>query len=146
MTTATLPAITREPLTIALFDELRPLIEANHKAANVDGPLDFQPWVLQGMQPQVWVVRDDGKAVGYCAHIIAPNPITAERWAVCLAIYVDPKHRALARALVKQIEHDVRGDVVVVTYSVPHLSNAGAFLEVVCEYQCRELVMAKRIG
>lgn len=136
--------IHQEPLTPDLCRLLRPLMEANHAAAGVDAPLDPDLWLIQGMQPRVWVVWHEGRPVGYCAHIISPHPLTKEMHATCLAIYVDPAHIWKASWLLHRIERDLGADVAVLAYNVPHLSRAGSFFESK-GYDCRELVMAKRI-
>jgi GNAT superfamily N-acetyltransferase len=135
----------REPLTPTLLAYLRPLIEANHAAAQVDGPLCPDYRLLETMNPDVWVARDDGRPVGYVAHIISPHPHTQEVHATCLAVYLEPAHRMLARRLIRQVEEDLAGRVAVIAYSVPHLSAAGAFFEAI-GYECRELVMARRLA
>lgn len=149
--TANLPAsvarsgIHREPLTPDLCRLLRPLMEANHAAAGVDAPLDPDLWLIQGMQPRVWVVWHEGRPVGYCAHIISRHPLTQEMHATCLAIYIDPAHRPRAFQLIRRAEADLAGHVSLIAYNLPHMTEAGVFFERM-GYDCRELVMAKRIG
>lgn len=139
--------IHREPVTPEFFRLLHPLMEANHAAAGVDAPLNLDLWLIQGMQPRVWVVWHEGRPVGYCAHIVAPHLFTGELTATCAAIYVRPNHRAKVRKMLDHIEADLRAaDVAVINYSVPHLSKAGAFLEKFMGYRCAELVMCKRLG
>lgn len=143
---ATLPrtAITRQTLTQALLLELDPLIRANHAAAETGAPLAPDWWQLARMGLWLWVVRVDGRAVGYCAHVVSRHPFAGEQWATCAAVYLDPAHRGLVRQMVRQIERDLAGQVAVITYSVPHLSRAGAFFEAM-GYPCAELVMQKRL-
>lgn len=137
--------IRREPLTSQLAAELAPLMAENHAAADTGAPLAPDLWLLQAMQPLLWIVRVDGRAVGYCAHFVQPHPFFGERWASCAAIYLRPEHRGMTRRLVAQIEAELQRDGVrLVSYSVPHLSRAGSFFEAI-GYDCRELVMAKRI-
>lgn len=135
-----------EVLTVELIDRLRPLMEANHAAAGIDAPLNPDLWLIQGMQPRVWVAWHEGQPVGYCAHIVSPHPLTQEMHATCLAIYLEPAHRAKARALVKRVEHDLAGTVAVIAYNVPHWSKAGAFFEhKSMGYHPTEIVMSKRM-
>jgi hypothetical protein len=138
-------SITREPLTSTLASELRPLMAENHQAAGIEAPLSPDLWAIQAMQPRLWVVRDEGRAVGYCAHVIQPHPFFGELWASCAAIFVRDTHRRMVRPMVQQIERELRGDgVKVIGYSVPHLSRAGAFFEAM-GYGCAQLVMERRL-
>ena len=139
-------SIQQEPLTAELWHELRPLMLANHEAASIDAPFNGDFLLIQTLNPNIWVVRVDGEPFGYCAHVVGSHPFTGEPWAVCLAIYLDPAHRGMAKRLITQIEQDLAGEVAVINYSVPHLSNAGAFFETVMGYGCMELVMCKRLS
>lgn len=144
-TTATRTGIARESLTLALFAELQPLIVANHAAIGTPSPLVLDSWTIQGMHPLVWVVRSDGRSVGYCAHLVQTIPIHGEKWATCFALYLKREHSPRARALVLQVEQELKAEgVVVITYSVPHGSDAGMFFEAI-GYPCLELVMGKRL-
>ncbi len=143
--------IAREPLTPELLAELRPLILANHDATGRPSPLD-PDWIgladlERGDALCLIVARSaGGQAVGYVAHLMINHPLYRERWAQCVAVYLDPAHRALARALVSQAEEMAKGaGAAVVTYSVPRASRAAAFLHAI-GYPCMEQVMAKRVG
>jgi GNAT superfamily N-acetyltransferase len=121
------------------------LISENHDAAGIDAPLHLNRAALERCNPSVWILWHEGAAVGYCAHIVGPHLFTGEQTATCAAIYVRPAHRDKVRKMLDDIEADLRaGGVVVINYSVPHLSKAGAFFEHV-GYECAELVMRKRI-
>lgn len=138
-------AIDRIILGSMAWDALHPLIEENHKAAGIDGPLCYNRDALEKCNPVVWVLFLDDKPVGYCAHIVGPHLFTGEQTATCAAIYVRPAHRDKVRKMLDHIEEDLRaGGVVVINYSVPHLSKAGAFFERI-GYECAELVMRKRL-
>lgn len=139
--------IHQEATTTELLTELRPLMEENLQAVCPESSL-VGTWMDSRFIPMavhLWIVRIDGEPVGYCGHIVAPHPFFGETWATCAAIYIRPAHRVLARRLIRQVEDDLAGQVAVISYSVPHLSNAGAFLETVMGYECRELVMGKRL-
>ncbi len=113
--------------------------------AALGAPLAPDLWTLVGMGPLLWVVRAGGQAVGYCAHLIQPHPLFGERQALCVAIYLQPAHRGVARRLVAEIETALRAEgVAVIAYSVPHQGRAGAFFEAI-GYPCEEMVMARRI-
>lgn len=138
-------SITREPLTLALWAELQPLIHANHAATGSEAPLAVDSWTVQGMAPFLWLVRVDERPVGYCAHAVQAHPLYGEKWATCIALYVDPAHRMLVRSLIARVEADLAGErVACISYGVPHLSRAGAFFEAI-GYPCMELVMGKRL-
>lgn len=124
---------------------LAPLITENHAAAGIDAPIRVDRERLEACDPWLWVLWHEGRAVGYCAHIVAPHLFTGEITATCAAIYVRPDHRGKVRGMLDHIEADLReAGVVVINYSVPHLSKAGAFFEHI-GYRCAELVMRKRI-
>lgn len=152
MTSATAPAvlISREPLAPDLVQELQPLILANHAATGCPEPADPQWPVFYQIAGEgalcLLVVRIDGRAVGYCAHAAIRNHGTGSLHAVCLAIYLDPAHRDLAKGLVREAERCAReAGCGAISFAVPHLSNAGAFFETVMGYECLELVMGKRL-
>ena len=122
------------------------LITENHAAAGIDAPLALNREALFHVNPSVWVLWHDGQAVGYCAHVVGPHLYTGEMTATCAAIYVRPAHRGKVRGMLDHIEQDLRAaGVVVINYSVPHLSKAGAFFEYI-GFECAELVMRKRIS
>lgn len=138
-------AIARVPVTSQLWEQLGHLLKANHDATETDSPLNLDRWAIQGMHPQVWVVRVKDEPLGYCSHVVGPHPVYGEKWATCLAIYLHPKFRFLAADLVRVVEGDLKADgVQVIAYGVPHHSRAASFLERM-EYDCREVVMAKRL-
>lgn len=149
MTTATLPAIAREVLTPDLARELRPLIAANHAATGKAGrPDPAWPAIYQvagNGDLCLLVARVDGRPVGYCAHAAVINHGTSQLNAVCLAIYLDPAHRMLTRALVRQAEEAAKdAGCHAITFSVPHMSRSGSFFEAI-GYDCLELVMARQL-
>ncbi len=134
------------PLDSHTWDILWDLIRENHEAAHIDANLMVDRQSLERCNPSVWVLWHEGRAVGYCAHIIGPHLFTGEQTATCAAIYVRPAHRDKVRKMLDHIEEDLRSDgVTVINYSVPHLSKAGAFFERI-GYECAELVMRKRIS
>lgn len=136
---------TRARLSESTWSGLWDLIRENHEAAGVDANLMVDRQSLERCNPSLWILWHEGSAVGYCAHIIAPHLFTGEMTATCAAIYVRPAHRAKVRKMLDTIEADLRaGGVVVINYSVPHMSRAGSFFEAI-GYECRELVMCKRI-
>jgi len=138
--------IQQSPLTDQLWQECQPLIQANAQAAG-DYPLRADKWAIQALNLSIWTMRDKGKLVGYCAHVVAEHPIYAQRWASCCAIYVMPAWRGCARRMIKQIEKDlIAMDVRHVTYSCPSLSSFAPFLENRrMGYQCMEIVMEKEL-
>lgn len=151
MTTATLPTIARELITPDLVQELRPLIARNHEATERPGPLAPSWPMFYQLEADgalcLLVARIDGFAVGYCAHAAICNHGTGELHAVCLAIYLEPAHRDLAKALVREAEAAAKAaGCASIQFNVPHLSKAGAFFETVMGYQCMELVMGKRLA
>ena len=127
------------------WDILWDLIRENHEAAGIDANLMVDRQSLERCNPSLWILWHEGQAVGYCAHIVAPHLFTGEMTATCAAIYVRPDHRAKVRGMLDHIEADLRkAGAVVINYSVPHMSRAGSFFEAI-GYECRELVMAKRL-
>ena len=133
------------PLDDFTWDILWDLIRENHEAAGIDANLMVDRRALERCNPRVWILWHDGQAVGYCAHIVATHLFTGEITATCAAIYVRPAFRDKVRKMLDHIEADLRaGGVVVINYSVPHMSRAGSFFEAI-GYECRELVMCKRI-
>lgn len=139
------PRLTEVALGPDCWLHLEPLIRENHTAAAIDAPLHLLFDKLEQCKPRVWILWHEGHAVGYCAHIVAPHLFTGEMTATCAAIYVRPNHRARVRKMLDHIEADLReAGVVVINYSVPHLSTAGGFFEHI-GYRCAELVMCKRI-
>lgn len=143
--------IQREPLTSTIKAELYDLARANHAAAGHPGSFSPQWDTFAELEARgalcLLVARQDGVPVGYCVHAATHNHATGELQAMCLAIYLDPAHRALARSLVRQSERMAReAGCGAITFAVPHLSNAGAFFETVMGYECAELVMRKRLG
>lgn len=137
--------IAREPLNDRLIAELGALIEANHHAASPLTTLQPDWGTIIKMRPLLWVVRCDGVAVGYCAHLVQTHVFFGEKHAVCAAIYLSPEHRARVRGMIGQIERELTAEgVSSISYSVPHLSRAGAFFEAI-GYECAELIMVKKI-
>ena len=140
--------ISRELLTPVLAYELLPLIAANQAATGRDESARLQWSVFYELEAGgalcLLIARVDGVAVGYCAHAAIVSHSTGNLAAVCLGIYLDPAHRAMAKALVREAEaHASAAGCQTIEFAVPHLSNAGAFFETVMGYGCRELVMAK---
>lgn len=147
MTTATLPHIDRETLTPQLAKQLRPLIEANHAATGRAEPVSPEWPAIYEAECHgalcLLVARVDGLAVGYCAHAAIRNHGTGLLNAVCLAIYLDPSHRSLARSLVARAEEYAKAaGCAAISFHVPHMSRAGAFFEAI-GYDCAELVMMR---
>ena len=138
--------ITIETLTSELIKELAPLIEANHRDAAKHERL-CPDWDALIMLPLVmWVMRDGGIPVGYCAHFIHQHVyFTGSKKANAMAIYVRHSHRGSVARFIDHIEQWLRADgVTTINYSVPHHSRAGSFFEAI-GYECTELVMTKTI-
>lgn len=136
------------------FYEAFPVLErmgkANHEATEHPGEYVPQWSILEQLEQSgalcVLVAVADGVAVGYCIHAAMRSHVTGELHATCLAIYLEPAYRGMAKALVREAErHAKEAGCAAILFSVPHLSTAGAFFETVCGYECRELVMEKRI-
>ena len=138
--------IVRSTLTLQTIDALRDLVKLNHDAAIPDQPLEPDWDALARIRPWLWVAQEGAKAVGYCAHILtASHLFTGEKFSTCAAIYMLPAFRAYVPRMIAQIERELRQEgVQVINYSVPHMSRAGAFFEVI-GYECTELVMTKRV-
>jgi GNAT superfamily N-acetyltransferase len=140
-------ALSREPFTPALLAELRPLILANHAATGSSAPLDPQ-WELLGELSDkhalaLIVCRYHDRAVGYCAQVMHQHQLYGERWASCLAIYLEPRHRRHFPALVAMAEDVAReGGAACLTYSVP-TSVASAFVRL--GYGVNEVALGKRL-
>lgn len=124
---------------------LTQLMIENHAAANINGPMCINREQLEACNPLLWILWDHGQAVGYCAHIVAPHVFTGELTANCAAIYVRPAYRANVQFMLDKIEQELKEQgVTLINYSVPHMSRAGSFFEAI-GYECRELVMYKRL-
>ena len=142
--------IARERLTPELVRELRPLVIANHQAAEVAAPLDPQWSMLAhldaGDAMAVVVARVEGAAVGYVAHLANRDQISGEVSAVCLAIYLDPAHRGMARGLLRVAEDLARAaGAAAISYNLPRDSSALPFFALQ-GYHPLEVVASKRLG
>ncbi len=141
--------ITREPLTPSVTAELRPLILANHDATGRDEPFAPEWPLLYDMAGKgslcLLVARSNGSPVGYCAHAYVNNHGTGQPHAVCVAIYLLPRHRGKAQALVRMAEAEARtAGCTEITFHLPHESRAAPFLEHL-GYGRREVVMGRRL-
>jgi GNAT superfamily N-acetyltransferase len=140
--------ISREHLTPDLLAELRPLVIANHAATGSEAPLDPQWEALAGLDAgdamAVVVARIEGRAVGYVAHVMHRHQLYGERWATCVAVYLEPAHRGLARGLISEAERlAYEAGAHMVTYGVP-TNRPAAFLWHQ-GYTAVETVMGKRL-
>lgn len=141
--------IQRERLTPDLVKELRPLAIANHAAVRRVGSLDPDWMELhrldRGDAMAVVVLRVDGLAVGYVAHVATRQHLTGEVWATCLALFVDECFSDLAWRLVRAAEGLARkAGAVVVAYNAPQGGDAARFLQAL-RYQPAEVVLTKRL-
>lgn len=139
--------IAREPLTPALITELKPLLLANRDAVLIDCSPDWGELsrLDRGDAMAVVVLRVEGHAVGYVAHIANRHHLQSEIWATCVALYVDPKHSGHAWRLIREGERLARlAGAAVVTYNVPVGGKAARFLAAM-RYEERELVLARRL-
>lgn len=97
-----------EILTPELVTELRPLIEKNHEASGSRDPLD-PDWRTIGKLDAghafcLHVVRDDGRAVGYCGQVMNHGHVDSLKHATVVAIYLDPAYRQHALRLIEYAE------------------------------------------
>ena len=141
--------IQRESLASLHNSTFFDLARANHKATGHPGPFAPQWDTFAQLEGDgalcLLVARHDGRPVGYCVHAAMTNHVTGELVAYCLAIYLDPAHRTLARALVREAERMAKlAGCVTITFSVPHMARTGAFFEAV-GYDCAEIVMRKTL-
>jgi GNAT superfamily N-acetyltransferase len=119
------PVFAREPLTDALLDELRPLLEKHWEeiAVHKDIPLDpdydryFRMANAGALHP--FVVRVNGRIVGYAPFIVTPHlHYRTSKWAQNDIIWIAPEHRraGLGMALVSfVIAYLKRQDVQVIS-------------------------------
>jgi hypothetical protein len=135
-----------EPLAHEVITELSALIEANHRDAAAHQKLGPDWWTLVKMPLKLWVMRDDGAPVGYCAHWVQPHLFfSGEMQATAMAIYVLDASRGHVAQFLRYVEQGLlEYGVKTINYSVPHLSRAGAFFEAI-GYNCTELIMTKRV-
>lgn len=139
-------SIARERFTPALLAELRPLILANHAATGSKAPLDPQ-WDLfaehdRGEALALVVCRYGDKAVGYAAQAMHEHQFYGERWAICLAIYIDQPFRRYFPDLLHSMEALAEeAGAACVSFNLPP-SKAAAFLR--SGYQMTEVVVTKR--
>lgn len=143
----TVATVQREPLTSTVKAELYDLARANHAATGHPGPFAPQWETFAELDASgalcLLVARVDGVPVGYCVHAATIGHVTGEMCALCLAVYLDPAHRVLARPMVRAAETLAReAGCTSVTFAVPHMSRAGSFFEAI-GYECAELVMRK---
>lgn len=141
-------SLARESFTPALLAELKPLILANHAATGSDAPLE-PSWELfekydKGDAMALIVCRFNERAVGYCATVVHHHQLYGERWAICLAIYLEPKHRRRFMDLVDMVEWmATEAGAACVSYNLPWAMNCGAFRHL--GYAPSEVVMTKRL-
>lgn len=135
-----------EPLTHGLIHEMRPLIDANHRDAAGHERL-LPDWMgLVALPLVLWVMRDEGQPVGYCAHLVQPHMyFTGSKKANAMAIYILDSHRGSVPKFISHIEQWLLADgVASINYMVPHHSRAACFFEAI-GYECTELVMTKQL-
>ncbi len=141
-------ALAREPFTPTLLAELKPLILANHMATGSDAPLD-PDWLAiehlnRGEALVLVVARFNDRAVGYAAQVMHNHQLYGERWAVCLAIYLEPKHRRHFQALSVTMEClAINGGAAAISYSLPSVRSAQPFVRM--GYRMPEVVVTKRL-
>jgi hypothetical protein len=133
-------------LSDSLLTEFQPLIQANAQAAG-NYPLRDGLGGVQTLPLKHWSMRDNGKLVGYCSHLVADHPIYEQIWASCFAIYLLPDYRAHARRFILRIECDLASyGVDHVTYSSQRDSSLWKFLTTErMGYAVEEMVVGKRL-
>ena len=141
-------SLQREPLTPALLAELKPLILRNHEATGSKAPLDPN-WDLfdqysKGEAMALVVCRDGERAVGYAAQVCHHHQLYGERWAVCVAIYLEPAYRRHFKALVAMMEWlATEAGAASISYNLPVGMNMIGFSRL--GYWAQEIVMSKRL-